>query len=151
MASIRDKVRDMTTPSRVGLDLGVVVEQLNPVLRGWGAYFRQGNSSAKFGAIDYYVHERGAVLAKTWALRVQLGRPLHVGLARESWDLPTQRNSALPDCACITVNDVGEPCAGEPHARFDRGALATRDGVGGTQHPASGLADRRAPNAMVVS
>jgi group II intron reverse transcriptase/maturase len=63
MASIRGKVRDMTGPSRVGLDLGVVVEQLNPVLRGWGAYFRQGNSSAKFGAIDHYVHERVAILA----------------------------------------------------------------------------------------
>jgi hypothetical protein len=25
------------------------------------------------------------------------------------------------------VNDVGEPCAGEPHARFDRGPLAKRD------------------------
>ena len=24
------------------------------------------------------------------------------------------------------VNDVGEPCAGEPHARFDRGPLARR-------------------------
>ena len=22
------------------------------------------------------------------------------------------------------MNDVGKPCAGEPHARFDRGALA---------------------------
>jgi group II intron reverse transcriptase/maturase len=63
MASIRGKVRDMTAPSRVGLDLNVVVEQLNPVLRGWGAYFRQGNSSAKFGAIDHYVHERVAILA----------------------------------------------------------------------------------------
>jgi len=63
MASIRGKVRDMTAPSRVGLDLGIVVEQLNPVLRGWGNYFRQGNSSSKFGAIDHYVHERVAVLA----------------------------------------------------------------------------------------
>ena len=51
------------TPSRVGLDLSVVVEDLNPVLRGWGAYFRHGNSSAKFGAIDSYVHERMAMLA----------------------------------------------------------------------------------------
>ena len=33
------------------------------MLRGWGAYFRQGNSSAKFGAVDYYVHERMARLA----------------------------------------------------------------------------------------
>ncbi|MGH2576735.1 MAG: group II intron reverse transcriptase/maturase [Actinomycetota bacterium] len=63
MASIRGKVRDLTAPSRVGLDLHVVVEDLNPVLRGWGAYFRQGNSSAKFGVIDAYVHERVARLA----------------------------------------------------------------------------------------
>jgi RNA-directed DNA polymerase len=63
MASIRGKVRALTAPSRVGLDLSVVVEDLNPVLRGWGAYFRQGNSSAKFGAIDTYVHERVARLA----------------------------------------------------------------------------------------
>ena len=51
-------------PRQVGLPLEfVVVEMLNPVLRGWGAYFRQGNSSAKFGAIDHYVHERMARLA----------------------------------------------------------------------------------------
>ncbi len=63
MASIRGKVRALTTPSRVGLDLGITVDDLNPVLRGWGTYFRQGNSSAKFGAIDHYVHERVAILA----------------------------------------------------------------------------------------
>ena len=63
MASIRAKGRDLTAPRQVGLPLDMVVEQLNPVLRGWGAYFRQGNSSAKFGAIDSYVHERMAVLA----------------------------------------------------------------------------------------
>lgn len=63
MASIRGKVRERTTPNRVGWDLRMVVEDLNPVLRGWGAYFRQGNSSAKFGAIDAYVHERMARLA----------------------------------------------------------------------------------------
>jgi hypothetical protein len=34
-------------------------------------------------------------------------------------------------------NDVGEPCAGEPHARFDRGPLAKRDthGATDTTHP----------------
>ncbi len=63
MASIRAKVRDLTAPRQVGLPLDVVVEQLNPVLRGWGAYFRQGNSSAKFATVDSYVHERMAVLA----------------------------------------------------------------------------------------
>jgi RNA-directed DNA polymerase len=63
MASIRAKIRDLTAPRQVGLPLEVVVEQLNPVMRGWGAYFRQGNSSAKFAAIDSYVHERMAILA----------------------------------------------------------------------------------------
>jgi hypothetical protein len=29
-------------------------------------------------------------------------------------------------CACLTMNGVGEPCAGEPHARFDRGPLAKK-------------------------
>ncbi|HEV2070674.1 MAG TPA: group II intron maturase-specific domain-containing protein [Acidimicrobiales bacterium] len=63
MASIRGKVRELTAPSRVGLELSVVVEQLNPVLQGWGAYFRQANSSAKFGAVDHYVQKRMARLA----------------------------------------------------------------------------------------
>ena len=63
MASVRAKVRERTAPSRVGWDLRAVVEDLNPVLRGWGAYFRQGNSTAKFGAVDSYVHERMARLA----------------------------------------------------------------------------------------
>jgi RNA-directed DNA polymerase len=63
MASIRAKIRERTVPSRVGWDLKMVVDDLNPVLRGWGAYFRQGNSTAKFGAVDSYVHERMARLA----------------------------------------------------------------------------------------
>ncbi len=63
MASIRAKVRHLTTPRQAGLALDMVIEQLNPVLRAWGAYFRQGNSSAKFGAINSYVHERMAILA----------------------------------------------------------------------------------------
>ena len=63
MAQIRSKVRDLTTPAQVGRPFEAVVEQLNPVLRGWGAYFCQGNSAKKFGAIDSYVHERMAELA----------------------------------------------------------------------------------------
>jgi hypothetical protein len=63
MSSVRAKVRVLASPSRVGADLDVVVEDLNFVLRGWGTYFRQGKSSAKFGAIDAYVHERMASLA----------------------------------------------------------------------------------------
>ena len=63
MASIRSKVRDLTRPRQVSRSFEAVVKELNPVLRGWGAYFCQGNSSKKFGAVDSYVHERMAKLA----------------------------------------------------------------------------------------
>lgn len=32
----------------------------------------------------------------------------------------------MGDTACLAMNDVGKPCAGEPHARFERGPLAKR-------------------------
>ncbi len=63
MASIRAKIRDRTTPSRASWDLNDVVADLNPVLRGWGAYFRHGNSTRKFAAVDGFVHQRMARLA----------------------------------------------------------------------------------------
>ena len=63
MASIKDKVRQRTTRSRASLPLGWVVEDLNPVLRGWANYYRVGNSSRKFGIVDSYVHLRLSKLA----------------------------------------------------------------------------------------
>jgi len=48
MASIKAKVKERTPRRYAGLDLRYVVENLNPVLRGWGAYFRYGNSARKF-------------------------------------------------------------------------------------------------------
>lgn len=65
MASIKVKVREMTDRRYVGLSLDVVVDRLNPVLRGWSGYFRFGNSSRKFSVIDSYIAERMAILAST--------------------------------------------------------------------------------------
>ena len=62
MSSIRAKIRALTSRRFTGLALSVVVERLNPVLRGWGNYFRQGNSARKFHQVDAYVHERLAIL-----------------------------------------------------------------------------------------
>jgi group II intron reverse transcriptase/maturase len=63
MASIRGKIRERTDRRYARLPLEQVVADLNPVLRGWGAYFRYGNSAAKFCQIDGYVNERLAILA----------------------------------------------------------------------------------------
>lgn len=63
MGSIRAKVRDRTARRYASSELRWVVQDLNPVLRGWGAYFRYGNSSKQFVAIDSYVKQRLARLA----------------------------------------------------------------------------------------
>jgi group II intron reverse transcriptase/maturase len=63
MASIRAKVRARTDRRWASRELIAVVDDLNAVLRGWGAYFRHGNSGRKFATIDSYVHERMARLA----------------------------------------------------------------------------------------
>jgi group II intron reverse transcriptase/maturase len=60
MKSIRTKIHDLTERRRwSGMkDIRDVIRVLNPVLRGWGGYFRTGNASDEFNRIDRYVRER---------------------------------------------------------------------------------------------
>lgn len=59
MKRVRSKVRALTGSSRGGVkDVRVVIRDLNPVLRGWGNYFRTGNAAKKFNQIDTYVWRR---------------------------------------------------------------------------------------------
>ncbi len=55
MARLRDKVRLRTGRNRSGMDIRDVIADLNPILRGWGNYFRTGNAATKFRQIDWYV------------------------------------------------------------------------------------------------
>jgi RNA-directed DNA polymerase len=60
MNRIRARIRELTDRRRwAGLkDIKQVIDLLNPVLRGWGNYFRTGNASWKFQVVDRYVNER---------------------------------------------------------------------------------------------
>jgi RNA-directed DNA polymerase len=59
-------------------DIREVIRELNPVLRGWGNYFRTGNASKHFNAIDAYVTERlGRLLASRRGDHCKR-RPFHV-------------------------------------------------------------------------
>jgi RNA-directed DNA polymerase len=58
MTRLRAKVRVRTGRNRVGIDLRDVIAELNPILRGWGNYFRTGNAADKFRQIDWYVTRR---------------------------------------------------------------------------------------------
>ena len=59
MKRIRERVHELTdvrgTSAR---DVMEIIALLNPVLRGWGNYFKTGNADDKFNQIDDYVHAR---------------------------------------------------------------------------------------------
>ncbi len=80
MKAVRARIRDLTDRRRrAGVkDLREVTRDLNPVLRGWGTYFRTGNASLKFNTIDRYVRRR------LWRLMARRGgRTRHPNLVRE--------------------------------------------------------------------
>ena len=56
MKRVRHRVKELTDRRWLGAkDVRVLIRKLNPVLRGWGNYFRTGNASIKFQQIDAYV------------------------------------------------------------------------------------------------
>ena len=58
MQRIRQRVKELTPRSRCHEDLRDVIASLNPVLRGWGNYFRTGNAATRFNQLDGYVWRR---------------------------------------------------------------------------------------------
>jgi RNA-directed DNA polymerase len=78
MKRLRGKIRDRTGHNRVGADIRDVIADINPILRGWGNYFRTGNAAAKFVQVDRYVAWR------LYRLMVRKrGRNLHAGQAQQ--------------------------------------------------------------------
>jgi Group II intron, maturase-specific domain len=100
MKRLREKVKARTGSNRVGVkDIRTVIEDLNPILRGWGNYFRTGNAADKFRQIDWYVvgRLRGLMVKKR-------GRNLRAGQTRqwtEDWfqrvgPAPVARHRPIP-------------------------------------------------------
>jgi len=58
MQRMRTRVRELTPRRRCHADLREVIAEVNPVLRGWGQYFRTGNAAVKFIQMDAYVEQR---------------------------------------------------------------------------------------------
>jgi RNA-directed DNA polymerase len=79
MKRVRQRIRDLTGRNRAHQDIRDVIALINPILRGWGNYFRTGNAARKFKQIDRYV---------LWRLKRLLisryGRNLHAGRA-DQW------------------------------------------------------------------
>jgi len=90
MKAIRVKIKDRTGRNRAGVrDIRVIIAELNPILRGWGGYFRTGNAAKKFNQVDTYVRERLVYL-----LVNKRGRNLHAGQV-ERWTSDWLRDQGL--------------------------------------------------------
>jgi hypothetical protein len=56
-------------------DVRVLISELNPILRGWGNYFRTGNAALKFNQLDRYVVSRlRRFLVKRYGRNLRAGR-----------------------------------------------------------------------------
>jgi group II intron reverse transcriptase/maturase len=58
MKRVRQRVHELTDARHSGNDVKQIIATLNPVLRGWGNYFRTGNADRKFNQLDSYVYHR---------------------------------------------------------------------------------------------
>jgi RNA-directed DNA polymerase len=84
----RDRIRQITDRKRLWMADEWIVEELNWFLRGWGGYFRYGNSASVFDAISQYALERLAGFvakrhkrSRIWGMRlVTCGSPDNFGL-----------------------------------------------------------------------
>ena len=129
MRRVQEKIHDFTDRSRNGVkDVRVIIGDLNPVLRGWGNYFRTGNAARKFNQLDGYVWKR---LHRFMVKRH--GRNLRAGRAeawtREwFWDMGLHRlrgTVRYPKPCMLHEKTTGKPYAGKSHVRFERRRVET--------------------------
>jgi RNA-directed DNA polymerase len=105
MKRVRAKVRAKTGRNRSGREIRDVIQDLNPIVRGWGNYFRTGNASDKFIQIDRYV---------AWRLKRLLikrhGRNLRAGQV-ERWTDAWLRELGLHQLiGTIRYPGIASPC-----------------------------------------
>ena len=115
MKRIRDRVHDLTDVRRTDArDVMEIIAALNPVLRGWGNYFRTGNADAKFNHVDGYVHERivqwlgrrGGQRSRFWASKWPHDRLHAMGLHRLRTRVryPSQATEQRPSVSRVREN-----------------------------------------------
>lgn len=91
MRHVRERVHHLTDAHRSGAkDVKEIIASVNPVIRGWGNYFRTGTADREFNRIDWYVHgritrwlhRRGGQRARYWPTQWPPKRLHEMGLHR---------------------------------------------------------------------
>ena len=112
MKRIRDRVHDLTDARRSGVgDVKEIIASLNPVLRGWGNYFRTGTADREFNQIDDYVHRRlvrwmwrrGGQRTRFWPSKWPHSRLYEMGLhkLRTTVRYPAQATPSRPSVSRV--------------------------------------------------
>ena len=110
---IRDRVRELTDKRQSGQDVKQIIAELNPVLRGWGKYFRTGNADREFNKLDGFVFRRmrrwqfrrggqRATRRKAWTGDQLFGMGLYKLQGTVCY--PTQATSPRPSLSCVREN-----------------------------------------------
>ncbi len=129
MKRVRTRIHELTTRKTLGAkDVRVVIGTLNPMLRGWGNYFRTGNAADKFNQLDTYTYWR----LKRWMVQ-RRGRNLRAGQVKTwtpqwFWGLGLHRmlgTIRYPKQCALPVKTPVKPYAGKPHVRFERRRVET--------------------------
>jgi RNA-directed DNA polymerase len=85
LARVREKVRGLTRAS-AKRSLVDTIAAVNPLLRGWQAYFRYGHPRTAFRALNYYVQVRFRCFLRNRSQRrsrpFRQGETLYAGLRR---------------------------------------------------------------------
>jgi hypothetical protein len=128
----RDRVRELTDRSRLLVGVETIVQQVNRFLRGWAGYFRYGNSARTFDKITLHALNRLARFVakrhkRSWRYgwkAVAYQSPNRLGLINLNGTIvaPRPNRPTRPGRRMPTAKNVGEPCAGKSHARFDAAA-----------------------------
>jgi RNA-directed DNA polymerase len=83
MKRLRTRIQELTDARRGGVkDVRVLIARLNPVLRGWGNYFRTGNATRMFTQMDHYVWQRLGL----WLARRRGSPHKHRAISQWSFD-----------------------------------------------------------------
>jgi group II intron reverse transcriptase/maturase len=110
MSRARRRVSEITARRRLRYPVEQVVQELNWFLRGWGGYFRYGNSNPDFHRITLHAQER---LALFIAKRHKRGRPYARWLLAKS----VPRRAGLIDLhGTVIAPRPNRPWKGAPNA-----------------------------------
>jgi group II intron reverse transcriptase/maturase len=122
---LRDRVRQLTDSRHSGEDVKQIIAKLNPVLRGWGHYFRTGTADREFIRMDDFVYRR---LVRWFYRRGGQRATKHAPWPRpqlHGMGLYRLRGTVRYPAQATPQKIIVKPCAGKPHARFERGLMET--------------------------